>query len=86
MLILSEYLVKYTPKSTSVLPIGLKSVLLSEACRRSRVKSFDKLMILPFITKDYKFSGSQIVLQEEGLKSEHAEPEKFRGLYLLDQE
>jgi len=84
-LILNEYFIKYSPKSSGIKPIGIKSVLLSKACSKSRAKTFDKIMILPFITKE-RFNGSQIVIQEEGLRNEHAEPEKFRGLYLLDQE
>lgn len=85
-LILNEYFVKFCPKSSNIKPIGLKSILLSKASRKTRTKTFDKIMILPFITKDYRFNGSQIVIQEEGLRNEHAEPEKFRGLYLLDQD
>ena len=84
--ILNEYFIKFCPKCSQIEPIGLKSILLSKACRKTRTKTFDKIMILPYITKDYKFSGSQIVIQEEGLRNKEAEPEKFRGLYLLDQE
>jgi len=89
---LNEYIVQYHPtKICYCLLVGKKQLLLSHQSTMIRMKTFDEVLLLPYITRNNKFKGSLLVLKEDAIESgednrETIDYEKLKVINLLDQE